>query len=57
MCESPLERGGGVCFTYGEERWQTHPCHCSARRAPSQEGIGKISAIQPVTEEEMAQIA
>jgi len=42
MCGSPLERGGGVCYTRAMKRWQTHPCHGSIYRAPSREGNKKI---------------
>lgn len=40
-CESPLERGGGVCLA----RRITHPCRRTISHAPSQEGNCIISWI------------
>jgi len=34
-CDSPLERGRGVCYP---AYWRTHPRHDTVRRTPSQEG-------------------
>jgi alpha-L-rhamnosidase len=41
LCDSPLERGAGVCYVVMEGE-ETHPCHFTARRTPSREGNWKV---------------
>jgi hypothetical protein len=39
MCDSPLERGGGVCYARAMKRGKTHPCQRTSHPATSREGI------------------
>jgi len=43
LCDSPLERGGGVCSCALLIACRTHPCYRSFLLAPSQEGTFKIA--------------